>query len=100
MSRRYKDADGFMVCRVLGIPATDKKTGFKLIKLFEELVEEFNKMSALLERIFTIAGVDCRLPPADVETPDGTMRRPLLTLKAIDGLGVDGALISKNIQIS
>ena len=84
---------------MLGFPATNKKTGFKLVNLFQELVEEFNKKSALLERIFTIAGVDCRLPPADVETPDVTMRRPLLTLKAIDGLGVDGALISKNNHI-
>ena len=97
---KVEDKNGFMVCRVLGFPATDKKTGFKLIQLFQDLVESFNRKSALLERIFAVSGVNCYLPPADVETEDGSLRRPMLALKGVDGLGVDGALISKNIQIN
>ena len=97
---KVEDSNGYMVNRVLGFPATDKKTGFKLIQIFQDLVDSFNQKSALLERIFIKAGVSCNLPPADVETEDGSMRRPILSLKGVDGLGVDGALISKNIQIN
>ena len=97
---KVEGKEGFMVCRVLGFPATDKKTGFKLIQVFQELVEDFNKKSSMLEKIFKMAGVSTDLPPADVEMEDGSYRRPILTLKGVDGLGVDGALLSKNLQIN
>ena len=97
---KVEDSNGNMVCRALGFPATHKKTGFALIKLFSELVESFNEKTELLEKIFKVAGVDGGLPPADVETEDGSFRRPKLTLAGVDGLGVDGAVLSKNLQIN
>jgi hypothetical protein len=89
-----------MVCRVWGFPATDKKTGFKIIEVFQDLVETFNRKTKMLGKILDIAGVASELPPPDVELEDGSFRRPVLTLKGVDGLGVDGALLSKNLQIN
>ena len=40
---KVEDQEGNMVCRVLGFPATDRKTGFHLMKKFEELVKKFNR---------------------------------------------------------
>ena len=47
--------------------ATDKKTGFKFIEVFQELVETCNWKTKMLEKIFYIAGVATELPPPDVE---------------------------------
>ena len=97
---KVESKEGFMVTRVLGFPATDKKTGFKLIEVFEDLVKDFNKKTGILEDIFEIAGVKAGLPPKDVDIGNGFLRRPMLTMKGVDGLGVDGALLSKNLQIN
>ena len=40
---KMEDREGHMVCRVLGFPSTDRKTGFHLIKKFEGLIDEFNR---------------------------------------------------------
>ena len=40
---KMEDREGHMVCRVLGFPSTDRKTGFHLIKKFQGLIDEFNR---------------------------------------------------------
>ena len=40
---KMEDQEGNMVCRVLGFPATDRKTGFHLLQKFEGLVTDFNR---------------------------------------------------------
>ena len=36
---KMEDLEGNMVCRVLGFPSTDRKTGFHLLKKFDALVQ-------------------------------------------------------------
>ena len=52
-----------------------------------------------MAKVFKIARIENKLPREDVEGEDGAMRRPVLSLKKVDSLGLDGALKSKNLQI-
>ena len=52
-----------------------------------------------MENIFKLAKIENCLPKLDVLCDDGSLRRPILSLKKCDGLGLDGALKSKNLQI-
>ena len=52
-----------------------------------------------MAKVFKIARIENKLPAEDVEGEDGAMRRPVLSLKKVDSLGLDGALKSKNLQI-
>jgi hypothetical protein len=44
---KVEDCEGSMVCRILGFPSTDRKTGYHLIRKFGGLVDEFNRCSNL-----------------------------------------------------
>ena len=46
---KMKDLEGNMVCRVLGFPSTDRKTGYQLLKKFDDLVAGTIFKDVLLE---------------------------------------------------
>jgi hypothetical protein len=53
----------------------------------------------VLDKVFKLAKIENKLPKEDVKCDDGSFRKPVLSLKKTDGLGLDGALKSKNLQI-
>ena len=57
------------------------------------------RKSEILYNVFKIASIEHKLPAEDVLCEDESMRRPVLSLKKVDSLGLDGALKSKNLQI-